>query len=257
MSLKIYSWNVNGIRACFKNGFMPWLESSGADIVALQEVRADLSQIPTELASKNGLHQYYFSASSKKGYSGVGILSKSPALETRQGIGIKDFDQEGRVLTAFFEKAIVVSAYFPNSQDKGARIAFKLSFCEALAQFLEEYKRDSRPLVLTGDFNIAHQPIDLARPDQNHESPGFLPQEREWMEHFLKSGWLDTFRHKYPEKVQYSWWSARTNARARNVGWRIDYHTVPVKDQEKILDAGIEDQVLGSDHCPVWIQLKD
>ncbi len=140
MSLKIYSWNVNGIRACFKNGFMPWLESSGADIVALQEVRADLSQIPTELASKNGLHQYYFSASSKKGYSGVGILSKSPALETRQGIGIKDFDQEGRVLTAFFEKAIVVSAYFPNSQDKGARIAFKLSFCEALAQFLEEYK---------------------------------------------------------------------------------------------------------------------
>ena len=252
---KIYSWNVNGIRACVKNKFMDWVHESPADVIALQEVRADQTQIPKELASKEHLFQYYYAATSKKGYSGVGILSPHKALEVRLGIGKEEFDREGRAITAFFDKVIVVSAYFPNSQDKGARIDYKIAYCEQMQRYLEEYRRDSRPLILTGDFNIAHERIDLARPDQNNESPGFLPQEREWMTHFLRDGWVDSFRHLHPEKIQYSWWSARSNARPRNIGWRIDYHTLPEKDRSKILAAGIEDQQMGSDHCPVGVEV--
>ncbi len=253
---KIVSWNVNGIRACVKNGFTQWLQTSEADFVLLQEVRADSSQIPGELANLPNYEKFWFPATSKKGYSGTGILSRQKALKVRNGIECEDFDCEGRVLAVEFEKITIVSAYFPNSQDGGKRLPFKISFCDAIAEFLLKLRRLGKPVVLGGDFNIAHRPIDLARPEANEDTAGYLPEERAWMEAFLNSGWVDTFRHQHPDLVKYSWWSARTNARARGIGWRIDYNVVHESDRSRVVAADIEDQVTGSDHCPVNLLLN-
>ena len=251
------SWNVNGLRACVKNGFLDWVTKNSFDVIGLQEVRADLSQIPKEVSDLPGYFKFWFPATSKKGYSGVGILTRNEPTKIHYGMGIEEFDKEGRVIAAEFKDCVFLSVYFPNSQDKGARIDYKIAFCEALMKFAEKFERGGKAVVVCGDFNIAHEPIDLARPDDNEESPGYLPAEREWMGHFLAEGWIDTFRHFYPRKENaYSWWSARTRARERNIGWRIDYHAVNADAKVRIKGAGIQDQVMGSDHCPVTLELS-
>jgi exodeoxyribonuclease-3 len=253
--LKIYSWNVNGIRACVKNGFVDWFKIEQPDVIGLQEVRASESQVPGELLSQAGYFKYWHPAE-KKGYSGTAILSKAEPIRIFSGMDDPKFDCEGRVLTCEFKDFYFVSAYFPNSQDAGARLHYKLDFGAAIRSWLSKNGRDKKPVVLAGDMNIAHRPIDLARPAENEKTAGYLPEEREWMEAFLQSGWIDSFRKFYPSEVKYSWWSMRMRARERNVGWRIDYHLVSANGHSHILNAGIDDQVKGSDHAPVWIELE-
>ncbi len=252
---RIATWNVNGIRACTKSGLPAWLCSHDADVILLQEVRADQAQLPEEVCALTHYHQVWFPASVKKGYSGTGILSKAAPTKIYTGMGYDEFDGEGRVLGAEFEKFIAVSAYFPNSQDAGARLPYKIRFCDAMADWLKKLGKKGKPVVLGGDFNIAPYEIDLARPKDNTKSPGFLPEERAWMDGFLKSGWVDTWRSLHPDEAKYSWWSARTGARARNIGWRIDFHVVAKKHQQRVVAADMLNDVFGSDHCPVTLDL--
>jgi exodeoxyribonuclease-3 len=255
--IRLASWNVNGIRACFKNGFLDWFKKESFDFVALQEVRAEKEQIPQEVLNASGFNSSWFAATSKKGYSGVGILTKLPIEKTFYGMDHSIFDVEGRTIAVVTKPLILVSSYFPNSQDKGRRIEYKIDYCKRLHKWVNQLREDyKRPLVLSGDYNIAHEEIDLARPDDNHESAGFLPQERTWMDSFLKSGWVDSFRYLHPKSQRYSWWSARTRARERNIGWRIDYNCLIEKDRSLIAGADIQENVLGSDHCPVTLDLK-
>jgi exodeoxyribonuclease-3 len=258
VSTKLASWNVNGIRACVASGhFLPWLEKNDFDVVGLQEVRALPEQIPLELQECKRLPFRHWFSAQKKGYSGVGILSRVQPKQVLQGIGVDEFDAEGRVLAAEFENFVFVTAYFPNSQDQGARLPYKLRFCEALLDWMNRLeKKLGKTIVLNGDFNIAHQAIDLARPKENEKTAGYLPEERAWMSSFVTAGWVDSFRHIHPTKTDaYSWWSARTNARPRNIGWRIDYFAVSPSGKDQVADAGIQSKVMGSDHCPVWVEL--
>ncbi|MEI7441230.1 MAG: exodeoxyribonuclease III [bacterium] len=256
--IRTLSWNVNGIRACARQGFVDLLKKSEAAIVGLQEVRATKEQVPSEiLQNKNYPYQFYVEAE-KKGYSGCAILSKKAPEDVLYGMQDAQFDREGRLITAVFKEVVYLSAYFPNSQEAGKRLSYKLDYCKLLHKFLKNLEKTypSKTIVLAGDYNIAHEEIDLARPDSNHDSPGFLPEERMWMSSFLSEGWVDTFRHLHPQTVKYSWWSARTKARGRNIGWRIDYHTVNSDAKSRIAGAEIWDDVIGSDHCPVVLNLK-
>jgi exodeoxyribonuclease-3 len=254
--IKIATWNVNGIRACVKNGFLEWLQRSNPDVVLLQEVRAESDQIPADISKLSNYTQVWFSATCKKGYSGTGVLTRLPVISFHTGMNQNEFDCEGRVLTCELEGLTVVSTYFPNSQDGGKRIKFKVDFCQSLQNYLFSLRQKGKPVVVGGDFNIAHRPIDLARPTENEGTAGYLPEERAWMEQFTQSGWVDTFRALHPNDVKYSWWSARTRARERGVGWRIDYNVVHEADRERIVSADIEDGVLGSDHCPVTLEMR-
>jgi exodeoxyribonuclease-3 len=249
--VRLASWNVNGIRACTKAGLADWVRSYDADVVMLQEVRADEPQIPEEIHSLGHWDGYWFPATVKKGYSGTGILSKIDPKKVTAGFGYEEFDGEGRALTAEFDRFIVVSAYFPNSQDGGRRLDYKLRYCDAMAGHLEQLARTGKPVVLGGDYNIAPYPIDLARPKENEKNPGYLPEERAWMDQFLRSGWTDTWRELHPDEVKYSWWSARLGARARNIGWRIDFNVMPAAHRHRLREADILNDILGSDHCPV------
>jgi exodeoxyribonuclease-3 len=253
--VRIATWNVNGIRACTKAGLAAWMREQDADVYLLQEVRAEPAQVPEEVTSLGNYHQQWFPAAVKKGYSGVAVLSKEAPKKVMAGFGYEEFDGEGRVLTAEFDRYVVVSAYFPNSQDGGRRLDYKLRYCDAMAAHLAKLKRQGKPVILGGDYNIAPYPIDLARPKENEKNPGYLPEERAWMDQFLTSGWTDTWRQLHPEEVKYSWWSARLGARARNVGWRIDFHVVQAGERDRLRGAEMLNDVMGSDHCPVTVGL--
>ena len=254
--MKIASWNVNGIRACYKNGLMPWLAKGKYDVILLQEVRAEESQIPKDLLEDTTYKKYWYPAAVKKGYSGTALFSKKAAKKIYQGIGIPEFDGEGRILAAEFDEIIAVSAYFPNSQDAGKRVDYKIRFCDAVLEWLTKLRRRGKVVILGGDYNIAPYPIDLARPDENENTAGYLPEEREWMKKFLGSGWVDSFRYLHPETVKYSWWSMRTRARERNIGWRIDFLSLHEDDKKRIKSADIENDIYGSDHCPIFLEIK-
>ncbi len=255
--MKVFSWNLNGIRAASKNGFMDWLGSCGGDIIMLQEVRAEVSQMPVEWLSAHGYSSQWFPAQ-KKGYSGVGIYTKTKLVESEiiRGLGIPEFDAEGRVLGVVIDGIAYLSCYFPNSQEAGARIQYKIAFCDALLAKAKELERNGVPVVIGGDFNISHMPIDLANPKQNEKNPGYLPAEREWLTKFLGEGYLDTFRMFDSRPSQYTWWSNLFQSRARNVGWRIDYHCCSESLKDRVLGASIHADVLGSDHCPVGLLLS-
>ncbi|MBS1986206.1 MAG: exodeoxyribonuclease III [Bdellovibrionales bacterium] len=253
--LRFASWNVNGIRACTKNGFVDWLQNSDMDVVGLQEVRAEADQIPNEVRELKEWDQHWFPCQRKKGYSGVGILTRVKPLNVVRSVGIEEIDCEGRIIAAEFKDCWFASIYFPNSGDAGARLDYKIRFCRALHPWLDKLRAKGKPVIVTGDYNIAHQPIDLARPKENEQTSGYLPEERAWMTEFLGHGWVDTFRTLHPDKVLYSWWSQRMRARERNVGWRIDYHCVHEKDRKLIKTADILPDVKGSDHCPVTLVL--
>jgi exodeoxyribonuclease-3 len=258
--VRIISWNVNGIRSAEKKGFVPWLEAEKPDILCVQETKARPEQLSEELLhpgwGKGKKYHSYWSSAKKAGYSGVAIYSKTEP-DAVELLGEGEFDDEGRVLQAFFGNMAVISAYFPNSQDAGARLGYKLSFCGAIKRLCDALGASKKHVVLCGDYNIAHTPIDLARPRENEGSAGYLPEERAWMDLFTSSGYADTFRRLHPgEEGHYSWWSYRMNARERNVGWRLDYHCVDEALMERVKQSRIRPEVYGSDHCPVELVLK-
>ncbi|MDR0526696.1 MAG: exodeoxyribonuclease III [Spirochaetaceae bacterium] len=258
--MRIVSWNLNGIRAASGKGFLEWLAGDSPDILCVQETKAEPGQLPDSLKlplDKNGVQYTSFWANAKKrGYSGVAIYTKQKPLDVTF-LDNAEFDNEGRVLKADYGAFVLICAYFPNSQDAGARLDYKLGFCAAMLSLCKKLVEDKRNLILCGDYNIAHRPVDLARPKENEGNPGYLPEERAWMDEFCAAGFSDSFRAKNGDiPGQYSWWSYRAGARARNVGWRIDYHCVNEAFLPCIESASIRQEVLGSDHCPVEILLN-
>ncbi|MCE1197181.1 exodeoxyribonuclease III [bacterium] len=256
---KILSWNVNGIRACSGKGFLDWIAAEDADFICLQETKAHPDQLPGELksiAARDGSpYKLYWSSAARRGYSGTAIFAKREASSVTT-FGIPEFDDEWRTVIADFDDFVLVSAYFPNSQDAGARIDYKLRFCDAILALCDGLRAKGRHVVVSGDYNIAHTAIDLARPDQNEGNPGYLPAERAWMDRYIAAGYIDTFRHLHPEPGNYSWWTYRApHARENNVGWRLDYHCIDPEFLPAVAAAGIQSKVMGSDHCPVSLEL--
>ena len=255
--MKIYSWNVNGIRACVKKeGLTKFIESYDPDILFLQETKARPEYLPDNILNPKGYHAVWHSAE-RKGYSGVALLTKEKPIDVLEGIGIKEFDIEGRAIIAKYEKFIAIGCYFPNGSMGPHRIDYKLRFYEAIFDIADEYKNNDMNVIICGDYNTAHEEIDLARSKQNEEVSGFMRIERDWMDKIISKGYIDTFRKKYPSTPEkYSWWTYRSAARKRNVGWRIDYVFVNKEMENEIEEAIIADEILGSDHCPVGIKIK-
>ncbi|MBQ4379006.1 MAG: exodeoxyribonuclease III [Treponema sp.] len=257
--MKIISWNVNGIRAVEKKGFTDWLLECGADIICIQETKANPSQLSQNLLSPGGeenpAYKSYWSSAKKAGYSGTAIYTKKTPDKVEL-LGEAEFDDEGRVLSAFFGKLVVVSAYFPNSQDHGARLDYKLRFCESIFKYLTNLVSQGYDIVLCGDYNIAHKAIDLKNPKSNENNAGYLPEERAWMDFFTANGFTDTFRKFCSEPEQYTWWSYRFHAREKNIGWRIDYQCVNDSFAPKVKSSLILKEVTGSDHCPVQVEIE-
>ena len=257
--MNIISWNVNGIRAAEKKGFIDWISASDADVVCIQETKANPGQLSPALLNPEtkdgGQYKSYFNSAKKPGYSGTAIYCKKEP-DSVENMNDERFDSEGRVTIAKFGKLAVISAYFPNSQDAGARLGYKLEFCSAMLEKCNALVSEGFDIVLCGDYNIAHKPIDLANPKANEGNAGYLPEERAWMDSFTQAGYVDTFRHFCEEPKQYTWWSYRFHAREKNIGWRIDYQCVNGSFIEKVKASTILSSVLGSDHCPIKIELE-
>ena len=250
----VISWNVNGIRAVWKKDFPEWFKKENPDFLCLQETKVHKEQLTEEQVSPEGYHSYWESAE-KKGYSGLAVYSKEPCLEERN-LGKTEFDVEGRVQILEYEKFTLINTYFPNSQEKGKRIDYKLAYCKEILKLCKKLDKEGRKFVLCGDLNIAHKPIDLYYPKPNEGNPGYLPEERAWMDKFTKAGFIDVFREFNKKAHQYTWWSYRTRARDRNIGWRLDYHLTNKIMFEDVKDCLILSEILGSDHCPVKLLLK-
>ena len=251
--ITILSWNVNGLRAADGKGFRPWLASTAPDILCIQETKLQEDQLSEELRAPDG-YRSYWACAEKKGYSGTGCYVKREPRKVST-IGKPAFDAEGRTLVLEYPDFTLINAYFPNSQEAGARLDYKLAFCDAILRLCRKITRDGGNLVVCGDFNIAHKPIDLTHPKANEGNPGYLPEERAWMDKYTAAGFVDSFRIFNQEPGHYSWWSYRMNARAKNVGWRIDYHCINEAFRGKVQKAGILKDVMGSDHCPVSLTL--
>lgn len=253
--MKLLSWNVNGIRAAGRIHFPRWFEEEHADLICIQETKAHPDQLGEGLLHPLNYHSYWHSAQ-KAGYSGVALYSKTEPLQIRYGLGDPEFDSEGRVLMAEYPSFTLVNAYFPNSQRDHARLGYKLKFCQRMLETLEQLKAQGKNLILCGDFNIAHRPIDLKNPKSNENNAGYLPEERHWMDQFLNQGYVDTFRSFTQEPHHYTWWSYRPGVREKNIGWRLDYFVTNQEHKDRLLEARHQPQVLGSDHCPVMLRLK-
>jgi exodeoxyribonuclease-3 len=252
--MRLISWNVNGIRSAIRYGFWEWLASDAPDVVSLQETRIHLDQLTEEMRSPGGYHAFWHSGE-RRGYSGVATLSRVHPLAVREGFGQPDFDAEGRVLVTDHPGFTLVNAYFPSGRRGHERVAFKIAFYDALLDFCARLQLQNRRLVVCGDYNTAHQAIDLARPTQNKKTSGFLPEEREALGRWLDRGFVDIFRHLHPSAEEYTWWTNLFDARARNVGWRIDYFLVTADLAPHVQDARILASVTGSDHCPIELRL--
>ncbi len=253
--MRILSWNVNGIRANAKKGFFEWMQKEDADIVCLQETKAEPVQLTEEFIKPKGYSSFWSSAE-KKGYSGVAIYSKKEPKSVIVGLGIKEFDNEGRTLMADYGDFVLFNIYFPNGGSGNKRVPFKMSFYDAFLKKVEALRKSGRKVIVTGDVNTAHTEIDLARPKENAKYTGFLPEEREWVTKFLQCGYVDTFRHFQKEPGHYTWWDYKTAARARDVGWRIDYFFISENLLPQLKSAFILKEVMGSDHCPVGIEVN-
>lgn len=251
---RILSWNVNGIRAAERKGLLELLQREQPEIVCLQETKAQPEQLSEALREPSGYHAYFASAE-RKGYSGVAVYSRREPQRVAR-LGITEFDAEGRALVLEYPEFTLIGAYFPNSQDGGRRLEYKLEFCHAVKRLTDELVRGGRHVVLSGDYNIAHRPIDLARPEENEGNAGYLPEERAWMDEFTAAGYIDTFRTFTPEPNHYTWWSYRAGARRRNIGWRIDYHCVNEGLRPYLERSVIRPEIEGSDHCPVELALS-
>lgn len=249
--MKLISWNVNGLRACVGKGFLDYFKEQQADIFCLQETKLQEGQIELEL---DGYHQYWNYAE-KKGYSGTAIFTKEKPISVHYGIGIEEHDKEGRVITLEFEKFYMITVYTPNSQEKLARLDYRMKWEEDFKNYLLELDK-KKPVIVCGDLNVAHKEIDLKNPKTNRKNAGFSDEEREKMTKLLESGFVDSFRYFYPNKTDiYSWWSYRFSARAKNAGWRIDYFLVSDRIKENMKEAEIHTEILGSDHCPVLLNI--
>ena len=250
--MKLISWNVNGLRAIMGKNFMEFFEAADADIFCLQETKLQAGQIEMDLP---GYHQYWNYAE-KKGYSGAAIFTKQEPIDVRYGIDIEEHDKEGRVITLEFTDFYMVDVYTPNSQNELARLDYRMTWEDAFRDYLCELRK-TKPVIVTGDMNVAHEEIDLKNPKSNRRNAGFTDEERGKMTALLKSGFIDTFRYFYPDLTEvYSWWSYRFKARERNSGWRIDYFLVSEELKDRLEDAKIHTEVTGSDHCPVELDLK-
>ncbi len=251
-NLKFISWNVNGIRACVNKGFKEIFLEQNADIFCLQETKLQANQIELDF---EGYHQYWNYAE-KKGYSGTALFTKQEPLNVTYGLGIPDLDTEGRLITAEFEKFYFITVYTPNAQDGLARIDFRMTWEDAFREYVKKLD-ETKPVIICGDLNVAHNEIDLKNPKTNRGNPGFSDEERGKFSELLSIGMTDSFRYLYPELTgAYSWWSYRRNARATNAGWRIDYFLVSDRLRENIKSASILSDIYGSDHCPVQIELS-
>lgn len=249
--MKLISWNVNGLRACLQKGFLEYFKEADADVFCLQETKLQAGQHDLELP---GYHQYWNYAE-KKGYSGTALFTKKEPVSVTYGIGVPEHDQEGRVITAEFDRYYVIVVYVPNSQRELTRLAYRMQWEEAFLNYVKGLDA-KKPVIYCGDLNVAHQEIDLKNPKTNHKNAGFTDEERNCFTKVLANGFVDSFRYLYPEaKDAYSWWSYMGNARAKNVGWRIDYFVVSEKMKDQIKEAKIHPQVMGSDHCPVELDL--
>lgn len=254
--MRIISYNVNGIRAAIKKGFIDWLKTDPADIICLQETKANSHEVNMSEIEKLGYHHYWFSAQ-KKGYSGVAVFTKIKPVEVITGNGHTASDDEGRVIQLDFGKFRLINAYFPSGTSGDIRQDFKYAWLDELFSWLEKQKKKYPNLILCGDYNIAHKEIDIHDPKGNKNSSGFLPDERKWMDTFLTHGWVDTFREYHPEPHRYSWWSQRfPSVRLNNKGWRIDYICVTEPLRKHLKDADIFPDVKHSDHCPVYLELQ-
>jgi len=256
--MRIISWNVNGIRAVEKRGFFDWLVKENPDILCLNETKAEPGQLSPVFINPTGtIYKSFWASAKKKGYSGVAIYTKTQP-DKIGFMGIDEFDDEGRVLVADYKKFSLIAAYFPNSQDERKRLDYKLAFNDAMLKLCKSIVKKGRNFLLCGDFNVAHTSIDLARPKQNENSAGYLPEERAWMDSFLNEGYVDTFRHFHEgETGHYTWWSYMGQSRAKNVGWRIDYNCVNKAFLPMVKSSVIRPEIHGSDHCPVEIVFNE
>ena len=253
--IRILSWNVNGIRAAYKKGFLDWFKNEKPDILCLQETKAHPEQLTEDLLNVDG-YASYFSSAERKGYSGTATYTKINPEKVQNGIGVKEFDNEGRFLVTDFSDFILFNIYFPNGKAKKERLDYKMDFYNAFLKHLKKLLKQGKKIIICGDVNTAHKEIDLARPKANEKISGFLPIEREWIDKLLESGFIDTFRVFNQKPDQYTWWDMMTRARERNVGWRIDYFFVSENLRNNLKNAIILPEVMGSDHCPVGIELK-
>ncbi|HOE67647.1 MAG TPA: exodeoxyribonuclease III [Candidatus Hydrogenedentes bacterium] len=253
----IATWNVNGIRAAVRNGFLAWLDDVRPDIVCLQETRAGTEDLPDDVLRPPG-YESLWRAAAKKGYSGVAVYYK-PGFEPMEAESLGDprFDLEGRALVLAYKDFTLINAYYPNSQPEKARLEYKLAFCDAMLAFCQQVRRAGKNIVVCGDYNIAPTEIDLARPAQNENSAGYYPEERAAMQAFLAAGYVDAFRLFCPDPGHYTWWSYRAKAREKNIGWRIDHHCVNREFAGRVKSVIIQNAVMGSDHCPVLLTLKN
>ncbi|GAA4782458.1 exodeoxyribonuclease III [Olivibacter ginsenosidimutans] len=253
--MKIITYNVNGIRAAIRKDWINWLKTIHADVVCLQEIKASPDQLLDLLQIEALGYEHYWFPAEKKGYSGTAILTKLTPKHVEYGCGIEAYDKEGRIIRADFDACSVMSAYFPSGSSGDIRQDFKYQFLRDFQQYSDKLLTEFPRLIISGDYNICHRAIDIHNPKSNANSSGFLPEERAWMEGFINSGYIDTFRHLHPEPHQYTWWSYRANARAKNLGWRIDYHLASRPLEPHIKQATILPDALHSDHCPVLLEL--
>ena len=255
--MRIISYNVNGIRAAIKKGFVEWLQTDPADVICLQETKATQADVDMTAIRALGFEDHWFSASSKKGYSGVAVLTKIKPDKVVQGNGHAQSDDEGRVIQLHFGKLLLINAYFPSGTSGEERQSFKMEWLNELLPWINKVKKKYDGVILCGDYNIAHSEIDIHDPKGNKNTTGFLPEERAWMDDFFASGWIDSFRFLHPEPHRYSWWSQRfPSVRLNNKGWRIDYINVTEDLKKKIKSSEIYPDVKHSDHCPVYLELS-
>lgn len=254
-AMRIYSWNVNGLRAIAQKNFFEWIKEENPDILCIQETKLQENQLKDELKNIEGYFSY-FSFADKKGYSGVATYTKIQPNEVKYGIGIEEFDKEGRIVITEFNEFTLLNIYFPNGQMSDERLDYKLRFYDAILDYCNSEVKKGKRLIICGDYNTAHREIDLKNPKANEKYSGFLPIERAWIDKFIENGYIDTFRYFYPEKVEYTWWSYKFKAREKNIGWRIDYHFVSENFIDRVKDVKILTDVMGSDHCPIMIEVE-
>jgi exodeoxyribonuclease-3 len=254
--MKLFSWNVNGVRAIEKKGFLDWMSSELPDVLCIQETKAKFEQLPDTLQNIDGYYSYWHSAD-KLGYSGVATFCREEPLHVQYGLGIEKYDQEGRVLITEFENFLLYNIYFPNGQKDEFRLQYKLDFYDDLLAILDDQVESGNNVIVAGDWNTAHQPIDLANPKANEKYSGFLPVERAQLDEYVEHGYVDSFRLFHDEPNRYSWWTYRYGARERNIGWRIDYFFTNQEFANQIANADIHENVIGSDHCPISLELSD
>lgn len=252
---RLVSWNVNGLRAAARKGFLEWLLTAGPDVLGVQETKCHPDQLDPQVRQPDGYFTYFASAD-RKGYSGVALYTKIEPLYVQMGLGVPEFDSEGRTIVAEFADFVLITAYFPNGSRDHSRVPYKMNYKKQFLAYCNELRARGKSVVFCGDVNTAHNEIDLARPQQNRNTTGFLREERDWLDELVSQGYVDTFRDLYPEQSgAYSWWSYIGGARSRNVGWRLDYFFVSEDLRRQVVDAAIHPEVQGSDHCPVSLTL--